>query len=104
MFAKGKTREYGVLKPFHRTSSEKMNILKLTGDIVEEFERRYVPVNGHVSPRLAESDHLAAPPTHLPILLCPYKTPRQLPIPNLEQVSRVISDPHCAEGEMKGNG
>lgn len=74
-----------------------MNVETLTGDIVVEFERRYVPVNSHVSPRLAELNHLPAPSTHLPILLCPNETPRQLPVPDLEQVSRVISDPHYAK-------
>lgn len=69
-------------------------MLKLTGDIVVEFERRHVPVDSHVSPRLAELDHLSAPSTHLPILLCPYEASRQLPVPNLKQVTWIISDPH----------
>lgn len=79
----------------------KLNAVKLTGDIVVEFERRHVPVNGHISPRLAEFNHLSTPSTHLPILLCPYETPRQLPVPNLEQVSWVISNPHYVKREIR---
>lgn len=86
MFAKEKKKKrilYSNVSQYVKYS-EKMNVLKLTGDIIVEFERRHVPVNSHISPRLAKLNHLPAPSTHLPILLCPYETPRQLPIPNLE--------------------
>lgn len=63
-------------------------------DIVVEFEWWHVPEDGHIAPGLAEMYDLSAPGPWVPILLGSYQSPRQGPLSDLKQVTRVVSDTH----------
>lgn len=76
-------------------------VLWLTMDIVVELQWWHIPVNGHITPRLAELDNLFALCSQLPILLGAHQASRQSPLSDLKQVSRVVPDPHWTTEEKE---
>lgn len=63
-------------------------------DVVVELQWWHISVNGHITPWLAELDHLFALCSQLPVLLGAHQTSRQRPLSDLKQVTRIVPDSH----------